>query len=68
METRVEKGENNLAGFWDKPLQDLLRPLPATPVRTDWERGETAVASLWPEQHGAGVTLRRFAYLPSPCS
>src|SRR5271157_4846752 len=32
METRVKKGEKYLAGFWDKPLQDLLQLLQATPA------------------------------------
>jgi Mg2+-importing ATPase len=27
----MEKGENNLANFWDQPLQDLLQRLQATP-------------------------------------
>jgi magnesium-transporting ATPase (P-type) len=29
----MEKGEKDLAGFWDKPLQDLLQLLQATPAR-----------------------------------
>jgi magnesium-transporting ATPase (P-type) len=28
----MEKRETPLEGFWDKPLQDLLQLLPATPV------------------------------------
>jgi len=32
MKIRAEKGETNLAGFWDEPLQDLLRLLQATPA------------------------------------
>ena len=28
----MEKGEKNLAGFWDRPLQELLQLLQATPA------------------------------------
>jgi len=64
----MEKGEMNMAGFWDKPLQNLLQLLQATPAGLTAGKAKRRLSlygpnSLVQELHSAGLLayLRFFA-------
>ena len=67
----MEKGEMNMAGFWDKPLQNLLQLLQATPAGLTAGEAKRRLSlygpnSLVQELHSAGLLayLRFFANPP----